>query len=206
MSSGSSAATRPPRWYDEQTAPLLHDLVLARRPTLAAGRLVAVDGPAGSGKTTLARQLAAELPGGPVGNRGRIVTVHLDDLYEGWTGLNDTLESRVVDQLLTPLAQGGAATWQRYDWVDQEFDEWVTISPGVDVLILEGCGAGARAYAAYTSLLVWVEAPREVRIRRGVERDGIAVLPRWLAWMKLENSHFEENQTKARAAIRITTG
>ena len=36
-------------------------LAASRPPTLGAGRLVCVDGPAGSGKTTLARALARDL-------------------------------------------------------------------------------------------------------------------------------------------------
>ncbi len=41
----------------ERTAAFLVTSVLARPPTLGVGRLVCVDGPAGSGKTTLAAAL-----------------------------------------------------------------------------------------------------------------------------------------------------
>ena len=71
------------------------ELALSRSPTLGTGRLVCVDGPAGSGKTTLAEEVAS-LSGAPV--------IHMDDLFEGWDGLphvNDQL-----DTLLPPLATG----------------------------------------------------------------------------------------------------
>ena len=47
------------------------------RPRLGGVRVIAIDGPAGSGKTTLGDALA---------ERGAAV-LHLDDLYDGWSGL-----------------------------------------------------------------------------------------------------------------------
>ena len=62
--------------------------VLAAPPTLGAGRLVCVDGPAGAGKTTLAAALDrafrdALRPSVPA----TVQTLHMDDVYEGWAGL-----------------------------------------------------------------------------------------------------------------------
>ena len=42
--------------------------------------LLAIDGPAGAGKTTLAAQLDKEFAA-----TGTVRVVHLDDLYSGWT-------------------------------------------------------------------------------------------------------------------------
>ena len=170
-------------------------------PRLGATQLIAIDGPAGSGKTTLARDVAAEL----TGLSRRTATVHLDDLYEGWAGLDDALERRVCEQLLVPLSAGNVARWQRYDWLAGRFAEWHELPPP-EVLILEGCGAGARAYSAYTSLLVWLDADRDTRIARGLTRDGPQVLAKWLAWMDTEAEHFAVNWTRGRADIRFRTG
>lgn len=178
----------------------LHGLALTRSPTLGTARLVAVDGPAGSGKSTLARELSGRL-----NDTVATATVQMDDLYDGWAGLDASIESRVVGQLLAPLAAGRESRYQRYDWDAGRFDGWVTVPP-VEVLVLEGCGAGARAYASYTTLLVWVEAAEEVRIRRGIARDGASVLPEWLSWMERENRYFAANQTRERAAVRLVTG
>jgi uridine kinase len=176
------------------------DALLASPPRLGTTHLAAVDGPAGSGKTTLAAALREELT-----RRGlRVDTMHMDDLYEGWTGLRPAVEERVLGQLLRPLSEGKAARWQQYDWEAGRFDRWHDLDPPA-VLILEGCGSGARAYAPYTNLLVWVEADRDVRIARGVERDGEQVLPHWLAWMDLEDAHFAANETRARADVVLGT-
>ena len=48
------------------------DRVLAAPPTLGPGRLVCIDGPAGSGKTTLAGAVAAAAP--------EAYVVHCDEL------------------------------------------------------------------------------------------------------------------------------
>jgi hypothetical protein len=53
------------------------DRLLAAPPSAGDVRVLAVDGPAGSGKkTTAARRLARDLGDAPL--------VHLDDLLEGW--------------------------------------------------------------------------------------------------------------------------
>ena len=60
-------------------------------------------------------------------------------------------------------------------------------------------------YDAYSTVLVWVEADRDERIRRGVARDGEQVLERWFAWMESEQVHFAHHETRERADLRLTT-
>jgi uridine kinase len=174
-------------------------------PALGRTVLVAVDGPAGSGKSTLATGLAERLatPTGPRAVRS-VAVVHMDDLYDGWTGLDTALEGRVLDQLLKPLAAGRPARWQRYDWHAGRFGDWHTVEPP-DVLVLEGCGSGAARYAPYTSLLVWLEVPPRTRIARGIERDGEQVRNHWMRWMRLEAGYFAANRTAARADVSCRT-
>ena len=71
------------------------ELARSRPPTLGDGRLVCVDGPAGSGKTTLADALRRREP--------TAVVVHMDDLFEGWDGL-PTVGAQLTT-LLPPLAE-----------------------------------------------------------------------------------------------------
>ncbi len=175
-------------------------LVQQAESYLGSTRLIAIDGPAGSGKTTLASQLDGCLKGCGL----KVATLHLDDLYEGWTGLTRGLETRLLEQVIRPLATGQPARWQRYDWHTGAFTEWTEL-PSPDVLVLEGCGSGALAYASYTSLLVWVEAKEKERIERGVRRDGPGVLPQWLAWMEQEAAHFATNRTRERAQVHLST-
>lgn len=172
--------------------------VLGARPRLGPVRLVAVDGPAGSGKTTL----AAALAGGLVGCGAEVAVLHLDDLYEGWTGLEGSLWPRLSVQVLEPLRRGRPGRYQRYDWSVGAFDGWVDV-PVPAVLVLEGCGAARRAVDPLAVLRVWVAAGAEERLARGLARDGQDALPHWLRWMQDEAGHFTRERTAERADVRL---
>lgn len=165
-------------------------------PTFGGGRLVCVDGRAGSGKSTLGRALLAA-----AGEYGSAGLVHVDDMLEGWRGLPG-LAARVERDVLTPLRLGRPGRYQRYDWHLARFAEWHAVDP-VDTLILEGCGSGASTYDSDITTLVWVEAPLELRLRRGIARDGEALRPQWLTWMDDEEALFRRERTRDRADIEV---
>ncbi|HWK93665.1 MAG TPA: AAA family ATPase [Luteimicrobium sp.] len=155
-------------------------------------RLVVVDGPAGSGKTTLAAQLGDALPA---------QVVHMDDLYEGWSGLRAGTD-RLLAQVLAPWAEGRDGRYARYDWEAGAFAEEHDV-PRAPFLVVEGCGAGARRLADLTALLVWVEAPDDVRLARGLARDGEGAREHWLAWMRDEREVYAAEGTAERADVRL---
>lgn len=182
----------------QAAAESLVDLLLTRPPTLGPGRLLAIDGRSGSGKSTVADEVAGLLP-----ERGEsVAVVRLDDLYDGWGGLDDALQERVLTQLLRPLAAQRPARWQRYAWDAGAFAEWHLLEPP-DVVVLEGCGAGAVRYAPYTSLLVWVEAPAPRRLAQALARDGDALLEHWAAWSRSEDVYLAANRTPERADVTL---
>ncbi|MGH3588040.1 MAG: hypothetical protein ACRDQ0_17165, partial [Pseudonocardia sp.] len=90
----------------------------------------------------------------------------------------------------------------RYDWHREAFAEWHTVEP-VDLLILEGCGSGAAAYDDAITSLVWVEAPRDLRVERGIARDGAEVLANWLDWMDSEDALFTRERTRERSDVVV---
>jgi energy-coupling factor transporter ATP-binding protein EcfA2 len=175
-----------------EVAPLLLELVLARPATLGAGRLLCIDGPQASGKSTLAAAVAALVPDAEV--------VHVDDLLDGWEGLATVDAS--VDALLRPLARGEAGRYRRFDWDLGRFAETVTVAP-TPLLVLEGCGAGSRLHADLATLIVWVSAPTDLRVTRGIERDGEAVRERQAQWLLDEERLFALEDTRARAHVEI---
>jgi len=173
-------------------AALLLEVAESRPPTLGAGRLVCVDGPAGSGKTTLAGAVAALRPGTPV--------IHMDDLYDGWEGLPHLTDQ--LGGLLRPLSTGAPGRYRRYDWYAGRYAETVTVAPGA-LLVLEGVGSGSRAHADLTTALAWVWAPAGLRLRRGLERDGEALADRWHQWMVDEDRYLAQEQVEARADLLV---
>jgi uridine kinase len=167
-------------------------LAHARSATLGGGRLVCLDGPAGSGKTTLAAGIATLAPDARV--------VHMDDLFAGWSGLAE-VDAQLGD-LLLPLAEGRAGAYRRYDWVAGTFAETVVVEP-LPLLVLEGVGSGASRFASLITALVWVEAPYDLRMARGLARDGDAFAPHWEQWAQDETALFARERTRERADVVI---
>lgn len=177
--------------------PVPHDVVTrlaaaieAAPAGLAAMRLVCVDGPAGSGKTTLAAALAPLL-GAQI--------IHMDDLYEGWSGLEQGPE-RLLEWVLAPLAAGTPGRYRRYDWGLGRYVERHTV-PLADFLVVEGVGAASLLTEPFAPFVVWVEAPEDVRLARGIARDGAALEGEWRRWMVAEAEHHRANGTRERADV-----
>jgi len=172
--------------------------VLVGRPGLGPVRLVAVDGPAGSGKTTFARRLATALRDAGA----TVAEVHTDDLLEGWTDLV-SFWSRANEWILDPLARGEPARYRRYDWVRGRFeDAWHEI--GIpDVLVVEGVSSARTIIRPRLSLSVFVTADRDLRLARGIERDGEALRSPWERWMVDEDAHFAEDDTIAGVDVLV---
>jgi uridine kinase len=163
-------------------------------PTLGAGRLVCVDGPAGSGKTTLASAIAELVPDSQV--------VHCDELLQGWRGLPGL--AATVEALLRPLAAGAAGTWRRWDWTADGWAEHHDVRPG-GLLVLEGVGCWSPGIADLVGLLVWVEAESQARLARGIARDGEDMRPYWVQWRLDEDELFARLGTRARADLVVDT-
>jgi uridine kinase len=176
-----------------ETADRVLALARSRPPTLGDGRLICVDGPAGSGKTTLAGDLSTRT-GAPI--------VHVDDLLEGWDRL-PTLD-RQVRPLLEPLSRGEAGHWRRWDCVADRRAEEHRLDPA-PLLVLEGVGSGNRAWAAWCTALVWVETDPGTRLARGLARDGEAARPHWERWTEDEAAMFAREHPRDRAALVVTT-
>jgi uridine kinase len=161
---------------------------------LGPGRLVCIDGPAGSGKTTLADQVA-DVSGARI--------VRMDDLYPGWEGLFDV--GPEVLALLRPLSEGRTGSYRRFDWVAGAYAETHLVEP-TPLLVLEGVGSGNRAWRHLVTTLVWVEAPDDQRLARGLARDGDEYREHWRRWMEDEARLFTEEDTRARADLVFGTG
>jgi uridine kinase len=179
------------------------ELLVQRPPTLGDGRLVCIDGPAGSGKTTLAGRLVEGFDKlnqrGTLNQRGSGL-VHMDDLYAGWSGLPRVDEQ--LDSLLGPLGEGRAGSYRRYDWVAGRFAETVTVEP-VPLLVIEGVASGASRFDRLRTALVWVEADVDLRMQRGIDRDGEAFAPHWEQWATDEAVLFANERTRERADLVV---
>ncbi|MGW9045876.1 uridine kinase family protein [Streptomyces lydicus] len=161
-------------------------------PSCGPVRLIAVDGHAGSGKSTFAGQLAAALGDAPV--------VHTDDLATheelfAWS-------ERFHEQVLEPLSRGGTARYGVYDWVRGEFTEERTLAPA-PVVLVEGVGTGRRALRPYLACLLWMELASEHSWERGQLRDGPGLSAFWSGWIPAERAHFAADPSRPYADFLV---
>lgn len=176
----------------------LLDRVLAAPARLGATRLVCVDGPAGSGKTTLAARIARETEA-----RGLTVMVlHMDDLYDGWDGAVRGF-GLLRDHVLARIAGGLEGRYRRYDWDTGQYAERHDVPADLDLLVVEGVTCADRGVEPWPSLRIWVETTNSTRLERGIDRDGEALRDRWLDWMRWEREHFAAERTRERADLVV---
>jgi uridine kinase len=154
-------------------------------------RLVAIDGRGGSGKSTLARLLAH-------GWRHAVV-VEMDDFYRPSArrvevptvhGGNYDCE-RLVAEVLEPVRAGRAGRYHRYDWNEDRLVEGREL-PSDAIVLVEGVYSTSELLRGYFDYRIWVESPYEVRLKRGIDRDGEAMRSEWVEhWMPAEDRYIE---------------
>ena len=129
--------------------------------------IILIDGRAGSGKSTLAALLQNQLF-----KEGESLPrlIHMDDLYEGWDGLQAGVDY-LQRLILTPITNRTKASWQEFDWSKNERGRWREFE-GQTPLIVEGCGSIARIAAQAAQIKIWVESDNETRYQRWLEREG----------------------------------
>jgi uridine kinase len=163
---------------------------------LAPNAVVLIDGPSGSGKSSLADALVAAWPG-----TAQPSLVRLDDIYPGWNGLN-AAASQLTDRVLRPRSEGRPAAWRRWDWVADQPAEWHAVDPGRP-LIVEGCGTLARANAGISDLRIWIAADEAVRKRRALTRDGAVFAEHWSQWQDEWEAYCGRETPERWASIRL---
>ena len=162
-------------------------------------KIVTIDGPAGSGKTTLANELSVALANAT----GAMSVVHLDELYEGW---NDALGQKLFDRIdawiLAPIRNGLSPKHLKYDWQQSKYASWSEL-PLTPIVIIEGVGSGHSSMREFVSQAIWIEADENLLLDRVVERDGEAVRDEMLIWKSRERVYFELHDVKNSASFHL---
>ncbi|MCX6389313.1 MAG: hypothetical protein NT122_01555 [Solirubrobacterales bacterium] len=172
------------------------DRVGAVEPLAGRTRVLAIDGRAGVGKTTLAAELGSRLAGSTV--------LAMDSVYPGWGGLAEGSE-RLVSDVLKPLADGSPAGIRSWDWQHDRELEWQPLEIG-ELLIVEGVGSASQKAAPFLSCVVWLEAEPALRRERALNRDGQMFATHWDAWASQEDQLFARERPAERADFRYDTG
>jgi uridine kinase len=154
-------------------------------------RIVAIDGPGGAGKSSLAVYLAREL-GAPIIQTDDFAS--WDNSLEWWPDLLETV--------LRPIAAGQPVRYMPTSWGAPAKTQ-VVIEPG-DFVLLEGVSASREAFRPYLAFSIWVETPREVRLRRGLDRDGEQAREDWERWMAEEDAYVERERPADHADLVLS--
>jgi uridine kinase len=157
--------------------------------------VLGVDGFSGAGKTTLATDLRRADP--------TLTVLSLETFYLGWDGLAAG-PPRAHEQLVLPLRRGEVPVVEPWDWRHDRVAP-ARPRPVGPVVVLEGCGAGARPLRDAFSLLVWVDADPAVRERRLLERDDREIYaPHRARFERQEQDLAAAEGTRAAADVVVT--
>jgi uridine kinase len=163
--------------------------------------IVGIDGLGGSGKSTLADRLRHRLEAFNL----NVTIVHFDDFFlpsaeRSQLPFNlrpigsdfDWIHLR--EQVLKPLREGRSARYLRYDWPSDQLAESHEILPG-GIVIIEGVYSTRAELRDFFDYRIWVDCPGNLRLNRGLARDGESIRSRWLnEWMPAEDRYFNEQQ------------
>ncbi|MGZ4190559.1 MAG: uridine kinase [Actinomycetota bacterium] len=155
--------------------------VLDRIALLGAARgfvLVGIGGHGGAGKSTLARSIPdAQVVG----------------TDEFWDGTEFEL-SRLRAEVIEPLLRGEPLEYRAFSW---ELQRWLPEPRAVrpeGVVVVEGVCALHKMFRQAYDLRIWVDAPRELRLARGIARDGEGARDVWVnKWMPGEDRYVERD-------------
>ena len=161
--------------------------------------VIAIDGPAGAGKTTLAHEIFLALS-----PKMSVNVIHMDDLYDGWdNALTDDL-TQILCHLSAQHHSQLPAKLSRYNWVTSSFDPAEVIAPS-DLLILEGVGSGDKSLQDQFAALIWIDIDPEIGVQRVIERDGPGVSIQMQKWLGTQQQYFSQHSTREKADFILTT-
>ena len=155
--------------------------------------LIAIDGRAGAGKTTLAASFFEELSADKT-----VAVIHMDDLYDGWENALSERLTQTLESIVKLHQSKVAFEIDIFNWQSMSFDSKRVIHP-VDILILEGVGAGQKVVRDAGATLYWLDIDAEVGIQRVLNRDGNQIASQMKQWQIAQEIHFLRDKTRENA-------
>jgi uridine kinase len=164
----------------------------------SAQPIIAIDGPAGAGKTTLAEHLTAALS-----LRYRVATLHMDDFYDGWDEPFDTTFQSAIKSACVAHQKSEPCSLSRYDWHAGKFGQAEPL-PQSHLLILEGVASLDREFRPFLTASIWIEIDPKIGFERVISRDGEAISAPMNQWLNQQAQHFLENDSQNAADFVLT--
>ena len=127
-------------WSEQSLACLTEEIV--QRSALP---LILIDGAAGSGKTTLALKLAAELQAN---------LVHTDDVC--WYSDPIHWDEEMIQGIIKPRSDGEKVAYRPTGWIKKNREGFIEVNPD-RALIIEGMGACRKRLRDKADYSIWVD-------------------------------------------------
>lgn len=167
--------------------------------------VIAIDGPCASGKTTLAKQLAAAT---------KADIVHMDDFFLPAAlrtkerlrepGGNVHYE-RFMEEVIPALTQGGDFSYRCFDCGKMEMGPKKQVR-GMGIVIVEGSYSCHPKFGNYMDIKVFIDVDPEEQMKRIVRREGPEAVEMFRQrWIPMEEVYLETYQIRDRADIFVWT-
>jgi uridine kinase len=161
--------------------------------------IIAIDGPAGAGKTTLAHDIKLALA-----QRYSITEIHMDDLYDGWDNALTSQLTDILEHVVKSHKNSTPISLSTYDWHAGAFSPAEELEKS-ELLILEGVGSGQMAIRDSLSALIWIDIEDSQGMARVLERDGKGIEEQMRKWLATQEQHFRDEGTHNAADFVLTT-
>lgn len=155
--------------------------------------VLGIDGCGRAGKSKLARTISEVFDDSTI--------VEMDDFYRiesererlddnnGYGELFDW--KRLGNDVLRPLRAGRKARYKKYDWDKGILCDLTCVEPK-GLIILEGVYTTRIELRDYFDFRIWGDYPYQIRLKRGLDRDGEDSRSDWVdLWMPQENKYIE---------------
>ena len=160
--------------------------------------IIAIDGPAGAGKTTLASTIFLALS-----PHISTTVIHMDELYPGWQkALGDEL-TKTLTWLTSCHKAKKPLLYSSFNWVANEFNPPKSHA-STELLILEGVASAQIAIEESLATSIWLDLDPEIGFRRVIERDGESISLEMKKWLVTQEQHFAADRTKERCEFLLS--
>jgi len=166
--------------------------IITAHPQRYNRRLIAIDGGGGAGKSTCATYLQQSIQDSYI--------VHIDDFYRPpqlrvpvlhLDTINPNFDwDRFHTTILDATKNNEAITYQLYDFEAGTLSGNIIEIPQRATVIVEGVWSMQSAFVDMYDYCIWLEAPSDIRLERGVSRDGEEFRHVWeREWIPIDDSY-----------------
>ncbi len=179
---------------------------ITKLPLKHRQRMIAIDGGGGAGKTTFANCLQKEIPGSCI--------VKIDDFYLPPQLRTPVLSIDVINPnfdwdrirklILDAVTDDKDISYQLYDFENGTLTGEVIHVPRDATIILEGVWSMQDSFVELYDYRIWLEAPADLRLERGVSRDGEELRQVWVdEWIPIDDSYKKTQAPHLRADVIV---